>query len=68
MLQKLFFLVSGINTVVRHLPHHAKVNSSSLAAAAGTRRVNNKKVLDQGPPLEPTRVVPFTELHSIVGS
>ncbi len=44
MLKKLFFLVSGINRVARHLPRHAKVNSSSLAAAVGTRQANNKKV------------------------
>jgi hypothetical protein len=36
MLQKLVFLAICSNTVIEHMPHHPKVNGSSLAVAAGT--------------------------------
>jgi hypothetical protein len=42
MLQKFLILAIGSKTVVRYLSHHAKVNGSSLATAASTRRANNK--------------------------
>jgi hypothetical protein len=38
------FLARGSIPVVEHISHHPKVKGSSIAAAAGTERENDKKM------------------------